>query len=129
MDNPLKFKLQLYARRRGSITLVKNKKQALIGELNDVSESVGELTDVCRRMSFMKEEHTFLIWRNLKGKNWLLDFCKMGKNLEVKLQLVPEDFLDIPTTKLYWNGLFTDFKSSVDSLCRLLEYKNMFNLR
>ena len=129
MDNPLKFKLQLCARKRGSLVLISNKKQAVIGELNDISASVGELTETCQRMSLLKEEQTFLIWKDLNGKNWLLDFCKMGKTIEVKLQLVPEDFLEMPITRMYWSGLFTNFKHSVDNLCTLLEYKMLLNLR
>ena len=129
MDNNLKFKLRLYARKRGSLTLIQNKKQSVIGELNDISKSVGELEELCQNMSVLKEEQTFLIWQDLKGKNWLLDFCKMGKTIELKLQTVPEDFLELPVTKMHWIGLFTDFKRSVDVLCQLLQYKLMFNLR
>ena len=129
MENLLKFKLKIYARKRGSLILSQGKKEAAIGEVNNISDSVSEIEEVCQRLSVLKEEETFLMWTDVKGKNWLLDFCKINKNIEVKLQLVPEDFLRLPITKMHWTGLFKDFKDSVDTLRQMLDVKLLFNIK
>ena len=80
-------------------------------------------------MSALDEEISFIMWTDIKGKSWLLDFCKINRGIEVTLQLVPEDFLKLPITKMHWIGLFKDFKNSVDTLRQMLDIQLLLNIR